>query len=127
MGLASGLCIVESVARVSAEAKAQHYIPKFYLKGFTDEHGKLWVREKFEPIRASKPKLEARRPDYYTHAEQGERDETAENVLKEAESRAADCLQTGEPAVQTDAGERWARGHLYCLHVRQSPELTRES
>jgi Protein of unknown function (DUF4238) len=78
---------------VPEEAKAQHYIPKFYLKGFTDEQGKLWVCEKFKPIRDSKPKLEAHRPDYYTHAEQGERDETAENILKQAESRAAPIVR----------------------------------
>jgi hypothetical protein len=76
-----------------SEAKAQHYIPKFYLKGFTDTNGKLWVCEKFKPIRDSKPKLEAHRPDYYTHAEKGERDETAENVLKQAESRAAPIIR----------------------------------
>jgi Protein of unknown function (DUF4238) len=58
------------------KAKAQHYIPKFYLKGFTDKQGKLWVCEKFKPVRDSKPKLEAHRPDYYTHADWGERDET---------------------------------------------------
>jgi Protein of unknown function (DUF4238) len=72
-----------------SESKAQHYIPKFYLKGFTDPKGKLWVCEKFKPIRESRPKDEAHRPDYYTHADQGRRDETAENVLEGAESRAA--------------------------------------
>jgi hypothetical protein len=71
------------------EPKAQHYIPKFYLKGFTDKQGRLWVCEKFKPVRTSKPKHEAHRPDYYTHAEQGERDETAEDTLEEIESRAA--------------------------------------
>jgi hypothetical protein len=80
------------VASPSAESKAQHYIPKFYLKGFTDEQKRLWVCEKFKPIRASKPKDEAHRPDYYTHAEQGERDETAEDILKQAESRAAPII-----------------------------------
>jgi hypothetical protein len=75
------------------EPKAQHYIPKFYLKGFTDKQGALWVYEKFKPMRESTPKKEAHRPDYYTHAEQGERDETAENVLRDTESRVAPIVR----------------------------------
>jgi Protein of unknown function (DUF4238) len=85
---------------VPEEAKAQHYIPKFYLKGFTDEQGKLWVCEKFKPIRDSKPKLEAHRPDYYTHAEQGERDETAEEYIEASRvTSRSDCSQTCKPAI----------------------------
>src|SRR6266700_4597498 len=75
------------------DAKAQHYIPKLYLKGFTDKQKKLWVCEKFKPIRASKPKDEAHRPDYYTHAEHGQRDETAEDMLEHIESRAAPIIR----------------------------------
>ena len=74
------------------DAKAQHYIPKFYLKGFTNKQGCLWVCEKFTPIRESTPTCEAHRPDYYTHDENGERDETAENILQEIESRAAPVI-----------------------------------
>jgi hypothetical protein len=59
----------------AVEPKAQHYIPNFYLDGFTDTSRVLWVYEKFKPLRASKPKNEAHKPDYYTHVEQGERDE----------------------------------------------------
>jgi hypothetical protein len=76
-----------------SDAKAQHYIPKFYLKGFTDKKGVLWVYEKFKPMRESKPKNEAHHPDYYTHAEKGERDETAENVLMEVESKVAPIVR----------------------------------
>jgi hypothetical protein len=75
------------------EAKAQHYIPKFYLKGFTDKQGALWVYEKFKPLRESRPKHEAHRPDYYTHAEDGKRDETAEDVLKATESQVAPIIR----------------------------------
>jgi len=82
----------ESEQSAITEQKAQHYIPKFYLKGFTDKQGKLWVFEKFKPLRESRPKDEAHRPDYYTHAEKGRRDETAEDVLKGAESRAAPII-----------------------------------
>lgn len=76
-----------------ADAKAQHYIPRFYLKGFTDKQGTLWVCEKFKPIRASKPKEEAHRPDYYTHSERGHRDETAEDALETIESKAAPIVR----------------------------------
>ena len=108
-----------------AEAKAQHYIPKFYLKGFTDRQGKLWVCEKFKPIRASKPKTEApHAPTDHTHAERGERDETAEDILEEVgvEGR-TDRPQTRKSAIQTDTRECWLRHDVHCLHVRQSPEL----
>lgn len=77
----------------STERKAQHYVPKFYLKGFTDRHGVLWVYERFRPIRKSKPKQEAHRPDYYTHVDTGVRDETAEEVLKSTESRVARVIR----------------------------------
>lgn len=79
-------------ATLSSEQKAQHYIPKLYLKGFTDRQKRLWVCEKFKPIRSSRPRDEAHRPDYYTHEERGERDETAENVLKQVESQAAPII-----------------------------------
>ena len=75
------------------QQEAQHYVPKFYLKGFTDPQGCLWVCEKHKPIRASKPKLEANRPDYYTHTEKGERDTSAENDLQQVESRAAPIIR----------------------------------
>jgi len=78
---------------MEAAAKDQHYIPKFYLKGFTDREGVLWVCERFKPPRASKPKLEANRADYYTHSEHGNRDETAEEVLKQVESRVAPIIR----------------------------------
>ena len=93
------------------EPKAQHYIPRFYLKGFTDKQGKLWVCEKFKPIRKSKPKDEAHRPDYYTHAEQGERDETAEDTLEEIESRAAPIIRKlANPAFRPTPQQM---GHVY--------------
>lgn len=75
------------------ESKAQHYIPEFYLKGFTDKRKVLWVCERFKPIRESKPKEEANRPDYYSHSENGERDETFEDVLAKVESQAAPIVR----------------------------------
>ena len=76
----------------SSEQKGQHYIPRFYLKGFTDKQGKLWVCERFKSIRDSKPKKEAHRPDYYTVSDEGCRNETAEDILKQVESKAAPII-----------------------------------
>jgi hypothetical protein len=44
-------------------------------------------------MRKSKPKEEAHRPDYYTHADLGDRDEQAESILEEVESRAAPIIR----------------------------------
>jgi hypothetical protein len=45
-----------------SESKAQHYVARFYLKGFTQDRV-LWVCEQNKPIRKSKPKDEAHRAD----------------------------------------------------------------
>jgi hypothetical protein len=74
------------------EGKAQHYLPQFYLKGFAMK-GSLWVFEKGKPPRESTPKSEAHRPDYYTHSENGQRDETAETFLATIESRGAPVIR----------------------------------
>src|SRR5690242_7796122 len=71
----------------------QHYIPKFYLKGFADSQQRLYVYERGKTFRQSKPKAEAHRPDYYTHTEEGARDTTAEDNLKVVESRVAPILR----------------------------------
>jgi Protein of unknown function (DUF4238) len=74
------------------KSTAQHYVPKFYLKGFTGKNGILWVYERFKPKRPSKPKQEAHRTDFYTHFERGFRDESAEAALREIESRASTII-----------------------------------
>jgi hypothetical protein len=85
--------VAMTTSKALPEAKAQHYVSRFYLQGFTDKQGSLWVCEKFKPIRKSTPKHEAHLPDYYTHAEPGERDETAEHTLEGIESRAASVIR----------------------------------
>ena len=100
-----------TVTPLRSEAKAQHYIPNFYLKGFTDPNSVLWVYERFKPPRGSASKKEAHKPDYYTHAEHGQRDETVEFELEAIESRAA-------PVVRKLANYHFApspeqMGHLY--------------
>lgn len=90
-------------AQLLDDKKAAHYIPQCYLKGFIDANRVLWVYEKFKAPRASKPKHEGNLPDYYSHSEDGERDDTAEVLLGKIESRAAAVLRklTGPTFVPT--------------------------
>lgn len=54
------------MATLLADVQAEHhYVPKFYLKGFTGRNGVLSVHERHKPPRASKPKDEANRENYY--------------------------------------------------------------
>jgi hypothetical protein len=71
----------------------QHYIPKFYLKGFTDKDKNLWVYEKHKPLRQSTPKNEAHRPDYYTLNENDADKDVVERELSRIESLAAPIVR----------------------------------
>lgn len=72
----------------AALAEAHHYVPQFYLKGFTEKKV-LWVYEQGKPPRDSKPKYEAHRENYYTHNDRGTPDSTIEKMLSKVESVAA--------------------------------------
>lgn len=72
--------------QVANTSEAHHYVPKFYLKGFTDEHKTLWVYEKGRPPRRSRPKDEAHRENYYTYDDKGYPDSSIEKVLSQSES-----------------------------------------
>jgi hypothetical protein len=76
-----------------SQGKAQHYIPKMYLKGFMDSSEKLWVLEKGRKPRPSRPRDEAHREDFYTFSHGGSRDETAERVLNTIESTVSPVLR----------------------------------
>jgi hypothetical protein len=95
---------------VTKTAEDQHYIPRSYLKGFT-ENKVLWVCEQGKSIRRSKPKDEAHRPDFYTYERDGKRDDSTERTLQKVESLIAPTLQKiGNPQFQlTDT----ARNELY--------------
>ena len=74
-------------------ARAHHYIPQFYLKGFTAPNGALWAYEKHKPIRKSTPKNEAHERDFYAYKdEQGE--------LRDVEQRLADMESYVAPLFQ---------------------------
>lgn len=66
--------------------EAHHYIPRFYLKGFT-QNKQLWVYEKGKVPRASKPKDEAQRNNYYmVHDAVGHAPDSVERMLSKIES-----------------------------------------
>lgn len=71
-----------------------HYVPRFYLKGFTDKKGSLWVYEhgKNAP-RESDPKREGHRQNYYTFADRGHPDDSAEKLLSRVESVVAPTIR----------------------------------
>lgn len=73
--------------------KAQHYIPRVYLKRLVDSAGRLWVLEHGKKPRPSIPKDEAHRKDFYTFQVGEERDETAERILSTLESRVSPVLK----------------------------------
>jgi len=74
--------------------KEHHYVPRFYLKGFT-ENKKLWVYEQHQKPRESKPKDEASRPDFYSldADETGERNDAPEKQLARIESIATPIIR----------------------------------
>ena len=70
------------------DTKRQHYLPQFYLKGFTNK-GKLWVydREKNE-FRIQTPVNTAIEKDYYTFVDKkGEKNKSVEKILADIEGR----------------------------------------
>lgn len=97
----------------SAGARAHHYVPKFYLKGFTDKDGSVWVYEKGKPPRESSPKKEANREEYYTFDDRGYADSHIEVALSHAESIVAPIIRKlANPQFKiTDA----QRGELYAF------------
>lgn len=73
-----------------------HYIPQFYLEGFTDRNNNIWVYEKGNPsIRKSRPENEAYQKHYYSFTTpDGKKDsETFEDALSEIEGQAAPIFQ----------------------------------
>jgi hypothetical protein len=71
-----------------------HYVPKFYLKGFTGDKGALWVYEKGKnKPRESKPKNEGHRENYYSFADRGCLDDSTEKILSRTESIVAPTIR----------------------------------
>lgn len=86
--------------------EAHHYIPRFYLKGFT-ESKQLWVYEKGKAPRASKPKDEAQRDNYYmVHDAAGHGPDSVERMLSKIESIVAPTFRRlANPQFEMDQRE----------------------
>src|SRR6267154_2574190 len=95
---------MENSAKVVSEA--HHYVPKFYLKGFTDKKV-LWVYEQGKTLRESKPKAEAHRENFYTYDDNGYPDNRIEKSLSSAESVVAPIFRKiANPQFQMSDDER---------------------
>jgi hypothetical protein len=76
-----------------SKARAHHYLPIFYLKGFTSsephDNGFLYVYEQNKPIRKSKPDNEAKQRDFYAFEDEHGALRDAEQGLSQIESQLA--------------------------------------
>jgi hypothetical protein len=78
----------------SARTADHHYIPKFYLKGFTDKEGSLWVYENGKTApRRSTTKHEGHRENYYVFEDRGFPDDSTEKMLSRVESVVAPTIK----------------------------------
>jgi Protein of unknown function (DUF4238) len=107
------------------EARAHHFLPIFYLKGFTDppnsDGGILWVYSKDKPPRKSKPVEEAHQRDLYAFEDADGNRANIEEGLSKIESAMAPIFRRVTDDLyevpQEDATEiaafitvMWARG-----------------
>jgi hypothetical protein len=78
-------------------ARAHHYVPVFYLKGFTSprakEKGYLWAYEQGKTTRKSKPVNEAHERDFYSFQDEDGRRYDLEQPLSRIESDLALCFE----------------------------------
>jgi uncharacterized protein DUF4238 len=84
----------EGITRIAMPIpRAHHYIPVFYLKGFTspnvNEKEYLWVYEQGKPIRKSKPLNEAHQRDFYSFEDEDGKRHDLEQALSQIESEVA--------------------------------------
>ncbi len=72
-------------------SRAHHYVPVFYLKGFTcpKDREYLWVYEQGKPIRKSKPVNEAHERDFYAYEDEDGNRHDLEQPLSGIESTMA--------------------------------------
>src|SRR5260370_12523377 len=78
-------------------SRAHHYVPVFYLKGFTSPIPKdkefLWAYEQGKPIRKSKPVNEAHERDFYAYEDDEGNRRDLEQPLSAIESTMAPLFQ----------------------------------
>jgi hypothetical protein len=113
-------------ATPQADTADHHYVPKFYLKGFTDNHKKLWVYEKgTNAPRESKPKKEGHRPNYYVFTEGGRPNDSAEDMLKKVESIVSSTVRKlANPEFEMNEDERASLYAFSALTFVRVPRLS---
>src|SRR5437588_12048932 len=80
--------------------RAHHFVPRFYLGGFTDPTATkpfLWVYEKNKPIRRSRPEAEAHWRDFYAFEDKGHKNFKIEEILSSIEGLIAPLVKEGDP------------------------------
>ena len=80
---------------------AGHYLPEFYLKGFTERKGLLWVHEKHCAPRSSSPKHEANQQDFYAITSQALEPDALEQMYAKTESVVARPISKSRNALFT--------------------------
>jgi hypothetical protein len=81
----------ETSANTMTVSRAHHYVPVFYLKGFTSPKDReyLWVYEQGKSVRKSKPVNEAHERDFYTYEDEDGTRRDLEQPLSGIESTMA--------------------------------------
>jgi Protein of unknown function (DUF4238) len=80
---------------VSAVKAKHHFVPQFYLKGFTDDDGALWAYVKgVNAPRKTTPRMECHRDNYYTVTYNGMSDDSVEKLFSVIESKAAPIVKS---------------------------------
>jgi hypothetical protein len=83
--------------------RAHHYVPQFYLQGFTDmtraKKPVLWVYEKQKPTRRSTPTESGHQRDFYAFQDKdGTKNFEVENLLSQLEGTVAPLVHDAEPS-----------------------------
>jgi hypothetical protein len=80
--------------KIKNRTKNQHFVPRFYLRNFTDDSGKLWTHDSIQDsLRHSTPENTAFEANIYTpEIQNGERLDEIEERLSKIESVAAELM-----------------------------------
>lgn len=110
------------------ETKRQHYLPQFYLKGFTKEE-KLWVydREKNE-FRIQTPVNTAIEKDYYTFSDKkGEKNKSVEKILADVEGRVVPVFEKIKNQDSLNDDDKGIMSLFLSLFIYRVPEFEKLS
>jgi hypothetical protein len=109
----------------------QHYVPKFYLRGFTTADsldGKLWVYDKDKPTpRLQSPAKVAKKNNLYSLFDRHRVGNVFEEALSKIESSAASLFRRlqHEDVVFTNVDERYTFGKFVSFLAYRTPQFNR--